>query len=209
MKFAICTAASALALLAPPALAQDGAARNYIQVAGGVNLGGSAEISVDTATVDGSIDNDLETGLFASALAGRSFGSNMAVELEAFYFNPDIEDGDAASVLGEPLNASATSYALMANAVYRFPQFSSVTPYVGAGVGFGNVEYKVMGETDDDQGVAYQLKAGFTVPVTAGATADIGYRYLVLPKYEASEGSDRLKVETNAHIISVGMRFAF
>jgi len=209
MKFATCTAAAALALLATPALAQDGAARNYIQATAGVNLAGSAEISVDTATVDGSIDNDLETGLFASALMGREFGSNLAGEVEVFYFNPDIDDGEAAGVLGEPLNASATSYAVMANAVYRFPQLSSVTPYVGAGVGFGSVEYKVMGETDDDTGVAYQLKAGFTVPVTAGATADIGYRYLVLPKYEASEGSDRLKVETNAHIISVGMRFAF
>lgn len=209
MKFTICTAVSALALLATPALAQEGAARDYIQVSVGASLGGSADISAETEGLEGSLDADLETGLFAGALVGRTFGENLAFEVEAFYVNADVDDGEAASVLGEPLNASATSYAVMANAIYRFPQFSSVSPYAGVGVGFGSVEYKVMGESDDDQGVIYQLKAGFTVPVTAGATADIGYRYLVLPTYEASEGSDRLKVETNAHIISVGLRFAF
>lgn len=209
MKLAICTAASALALLATPVLAQDGATHNYTQVSAGASVSGSADISVDTATLDGSLDSDLETGLFASGLIGRNINANVAVEAEVFYLKSDIDDGKAISALGQPLYASATSYAVMANAVYRFPQFASVTPYVGAGVGFGSVEYEVLGETDDDTGVAYQLKAGFTVPVTAGAMADIGYRYVVLPKYEASEGSDRLEVETSAHILSVGMRFAF
>jgi opacity protein-like surface antigen len=197
-------AASAAALFALPAAAQ-GLTGMYVQGNVGYSLAGQAdaEFEFDVGGVTGSDSGeiDLEGGFLASGAIGAATPVGLRVEGEAIYSANDLdEDG-----------GSVKHWAVMANGIYDFAM-GGVTPYVGAGVGYGNtsVEFDDLdGFELDDSGLAWQLRAG----VTFGEAVmwDIGYRYLNLADLESSmdDGTDSFSLEAEAaiHAVSVGVRF--
>lgn len=205
MKKSIILAALAVGSLATPALAQD---NTYFQV----NLGGvvSGEVDLDV-TVPGdafSGNADLESGMFASAVGGVSLSSGWAVEAEIIYAQSDIDTADADAALGYALDASTTSTAILVNFVYNFGSTGSFVPYIGAGVGGGNSEYELDGASDEEMGLAWQVKAGVSIPMES-VTLDVGYRYVSLPQYEVRDGGDSVSAQGSGHVISVGARYGF
>ncbi|HYC96531.1 outer membrane protein [Brevundimonas sp.] len=207
MKQFIALAAVAAAALATPAMAQDNSGR-YVQV----NLGGAVAGSVDLDVVSPpdtfSGDADLESGLFASIAAGTRGDSAFSVEGEVLYVQSDIDTAEADAIFG-PLDASVSTVGVLANVMYNFSTGGPVAPYVGAGVGWGMVDYEVAGESEDDSSLIWQAKAGVTIPMSETMTWDIGYRYIDMPTFEISDGTDSIRAEGSAHVVSIGARFVF
>lgn len=207
MKMSLVLAAAAAAALATPALAQD-ASGNYVQINLGANVSGQVDLEATLPPDTFSTDADLETGIFASLVGGVSAGGGFAIEGEVMHFGSDIDTAEADAVLGYPLDASVSSTAVMINGVYTFSA-GSFSPYVGAGAGWGVSEYEFDGASDDDGGIAWQIKAGVTFPMSDTMTWDLGYRYLAVPSYEKSEGGVSIDADGTAHVVTLGARFAF
>jgi opacity protein-like surface antigen len=86
-----------------------------------------------------------------------------------------------------PLDGHISTFAIMANVWYDF-DLGGVNPYFGGGIGWGHSRFKAnyfnttfsapFGAVDEtDTGFAYQLGAGFNVPIAQGARLGVGYRY--------------------------------
>lgn len=190
---------------------------------GQINLGASvmgnadAEVSVDTV---GSLsdDIDLDAGLFGGLLAGMDAGNGLHAQIEGLFFETNGDTQDYEEFAGGVFDASVRTYGVLLNGLYEAPTSYGFSPYAGAGVGYGSVEYDVEGlEDDGENGLMWQIKAGATFPVGDRFTWDLGYRYLRAPEYEISETipiegemlDADLSVETGAHILAVGGRIAF
>lgn len=98
---------------------------------------------------------------------------------------------------GEPIEADI--WEAMANAYYDIGNFSGVTPYVGAGLGMANVDYKVgykiPGTNDDAFGgrnttrLQWALMAGAAIDVTENIKFDLGYRYARISSGDAADAA--------------------
>jgi len=207
MKTTLVLAAVVAGALATPALAQE-ASSNYVQINLGASVAGDIDLEADDGVNTYSGEADLETGTFGSIAAGAAMGGGWSLEGEAVLLTNDIDTDAADAALGTPLDANVESYAVMANGVYNFGA-GSFRPYVGAGVGFGSSKYRLAGESEDDIGLAWQLKAGVVIPGSQNMSWDIGYRYLSLPSFEISEAGASVDADGSAHIVSVGARIAF
>ncbi|MDM7851947.1 outer membrane protein [Pseudochrobactrum kiredjianiae] len=98
---------------------------------------------------------------------------------------------------GEPVEADV--WEVMANAYYDIGNFSGVTPYVGAGLGMANVDYKVgykIPDTNDDAfggrnttRLQWALMAGAAIDVTENIKFDLGYRYARISSGDAADAA--------------------
>lgn len=207
MKTTLVLAALAAGALATPALAQD-ASNNYVQFNLGASLSGEVDLEATYGPDSFAGEADLETGTFGSIVGGLGMDGGFAMEGELLLLTSDIDTDDADAALGTPLDAHLESYAVMVNGVYTF-QAGSLSPYVGAGVGAGSSKFRLAGESEDDRGIAWQVKAGVVIPTSETLSWDIGYRYVSLPSFDISEPGASIDADTSAHIVSVGARIAF
>jgi opacity protein-like surface antigen len=199
------------AALAQPA---ETVAGTYAQVNLGSGLGGTAKLSVsETGLGSAAGSEDLNAGFFGSAALGRSFGNGFALEGEAVYLKNDIDTDDLNQAIGTPLSASVQAVGVMANVRYAVTAVGATTVHVGAGVGYGRAKYELLGASDDKSGAMWQVMAGLSYPISDRTSWDVGYRYLGVPDYDFSETSggvtDKVKVESRVHILSIGMRQKF
>ena len=208
----LATAAVAAAFVAAPAFAQDaGAPSNYVQFNLGSGIAGQSDLDGSYAGLGtGSADVDLDPGLFASVAGGHSFGNGLALEVEGVYAGNDGNEGDVEALFGPGSEASISTLGVLANARYEFNTgWNHVSPYVGAGVGYGSVNIDVDGLDDDQGGFMWQAKAGVVIQTNEQLAWDIGYRYLRFPEYDESTAGASLKVDTGAHVLSAGARVSF
>ena len=189
-----------------PTFAQD--RQGYVQLNLGGGFAGVVELEASSPPDDIRADADFETGVLASVAAGSTSANGFSFEGEMIYFDSKIDTSAFDTFAGFDLNASVKSYVGMVNGMYAFDA-GRFSPYVGAGLGYGISEYEFDDESEDDGGIAWQLRAGVTVPMSDTLTLDVGYRYLSLPEFEVSEGSDAISAAGRAHIASIGARFTF
>lgn len=197
--------------LAQPAQTTSG---TYGQINLGSGLAGTAKVNVsETGLGSFSGSEDLNAGLFATAALGRSFDNGFAVEGEALYLKNDVDTDDLNKAIGTPLNASMQAIGVMANVHYAVTTVGSTTFHVGAGVGFGQAKYELLGSSDDKTGAMWQVMAGLSYPISEQTSWDVGYRYVGVPDYDASETTggitDKVKVESRVHVLSIGLRQKF
>lgn len=98
-------------------------------------------------------------------------------------------------VSGEPIQADI--WEAMANAYYDIGNFSGVTPYVGAGLGFANVDYKAgyknpitgadLIDGRNTTRLQWALMAGAAIDVTENIKFDLGYRYARISSGDAGD----------------------
>jgi opacity protein-like surface antigen len=214
MRLPVAATALAAALCATPALAQGVADQpsTYVQVNLGSGLGGNADVSVAAGAGSASGGIDLKAGLFGSAAVGYSMANGLAAEAEVLYAD---NDGDTDNDGG--VKSSTRTWGVMANVMYAIAPVGPFVPYIGAGVGYGRVTIKLDDVKDDDSGLMWQLRAGVSGAIDPQTKWDLGYRYLRVPDYKVS-GSATLdgttyngsvKVETDVHVLSVGLRRKF
>lgn len=204
------TVALVVAIAAPvaaqPARAVPG---NYAQFSIGSGVAGQTKFNFPGV---GSEDVDIEAGLFAAIAGGRSMSNGFAFEAEGIYLKNDIDTGDLDAVVGVPLDASARTYGLMVNAHYALTAVGPFTAEVGAGVGYGQTKYKVLGGSDDADGLMWQLMAGLSYPVTEKLSWDLKYRYLRGPQQRADlplAAAPSVEVRTSAHVVALAARVKF
>lgn len=86
---------------------------------------------------------------------------------------------------------------VLGNLYFDIPTETMITPYLGAGLGYG--WGSVDGGSDKD-GLAFALMAGASVSLTDSIDLDVGYRYREI----MSSGSDPTE-----HQVTTGFRFKF
>jgi opacity protein-like surface antigen len=102
------------------------------------------------------------------------------------YLRADLR-GDMAGLGGDEYLDTITG-----NLYFDIPTDTMLTPYVGAGVGYGWA-------SGNDDGMAYALMAGDEVNISESVSADVGYRYR-----QILDGTD-----PSAHEVMAGLRFKF
>ena len=130
--------ASATALgLASTAVAQQPAGW-YVEGAGGVNWMEDMDFAIeDPGDPDEVFSTEYDTGFAVSGRVGYAFGNGFRVDGEVAYRQNDFDtiniDGES---VGSPVyDGDVSSWAFMLNGLYDISTGTSLTPYVGVGVG--------------------------------------------------------------------------
>ena len=152
-----------------------------------------------------------DTGWTIGAAVGYSL-NNIRVEGEISYQKSDF---DETTGLGLSLDSTGdvTGTAFMVNGYYDFVNSSKFIPYIGAGLGYANVEindYNIPGSgvpdyNDDDSVFAYQFGAGIGYAINEKIMIDLKYRYFSTadPEFDTSE------VEISGNKFCLGMKYSF
>ena len=184
---------------------------------------------------------EFDSGLAASLALGNRFGA-MRGELELGYQSNDVDThigvvaggidlstedagvlvtgADNLGVSVENLVADGqgelrTTY-LMANGYYDFQNDSVVTPFIGAGIGFGFVDVEYAPSDvgiidDDDTAFAYQVMLGASLDLGADMELVGAYRYRATTdvEVEATLFDADFEIENRSSIFEVGLRKNF
>jgi OOP family OmpA-OmpF porin len=220
MKKTIFAATAAVTLLgvAMPAAAADW----YAQINAGMTVSTEADASISFTSSDDDAENfeesgegDIDNGFAVGAAAGAALGGGFRAEGEFLFSSNDLGGFEDLDVDNVEMNHAA----FFANVLYDF-QMGGVTPYVGAGVGYGSITFDIDGDSVHDEDTVWQIKAGATFPVNDTLTIDVGYRYINMAAWEndfdvdldeeddaAGAGVLGLEFEPTAHALMVGARF--
>lgn len=220
-------AAAAMTAIAPAAQAYEGL---YGTIGAGLSyLDGDTDIN-SGAVFDSSQEHDLGIGVYGAI--GYAYSNNFRAELEVSYRSNDIDsiDPDGAGFSGFPtgtISGDVNSFAIMGNVLYDFDTVSSITPYVGVGIGVVNVDHDIVGSnalgaplaplTIAYGGSAWafggQAIAGLSFDIAEGLILDLSYRYLRTKKrfYSATSNFGAGAVETgyDPHSVFAGLRWDF
>ncbi len=180
--------AAVLALTSGSAMAQD--AGWYVRG----ELGASTSGEVDDAS-----QIDLDDGWVVGAAGGYAFSNGIRAEGELLYLGNDIDslsDGETSAV------------GVFANIAYEFNQQGRIRPFVGAGLGFAQVNFEDGVVDDDDIGFAYQAKAGVAYDINDRLTAEVAYRYIGVTDLEfGSGGPSPIDGDYENQAVTVGLRY--
>ena len=179
----------------------------YITPKGGISK------SMDTGVIFGDAgggqfdikDNDLGTGYVFGLSVGKYITNNFRVELEASQRGGLEYDTEYASEpnLGVTTKADIKTQSIFINGFYDFESFaiinSSVTPYIGGGIGISRNKMGVTTEVTPENAVAYldgnkvsqfayKLAAGTLVSLTESLSLDINYQYVDLGSFKSGLG---------------------
>ena len=127
------------------------------------------------------VDGDTNQGVAIGGGVGYQFNDNLRGDVRADWAGLG-NDASMSSVLG--------------NLYFDIPTSSMVTPYLGAGVGYGWAEDDAGRNTD---GFAYALTAGAAVDLTDNLAADVGYRFRQIVSGDGAHD----------HEVLVGLRYKF
>jgi len=146
---------------------------------------------------------EFDPGLSLGIAAGYDFGSDR-LELEFGYQKNDIDKAIEYGVTYEG-EGDVSGMGLLLNGYHDFKTSSSFTPFIGAGVGFANVELDIPGYSEDDTVFAYQVGAGVSFAVNQQVNLELKYRYFATsdPKFDVIES------EYSSHNLYMGVRVPF
>jgi len=151
----------------------------------------------DSATVD------FDTGFGLGIAVGNDYGGDR-LEVEFGYQENDLDTvkGGGKSYA---LPGDVSGMGLLVNGYHDFKTTSTVTPFIGAGIGFANVELDMPGYNEDDNVFAYQVGAGLSFAVNQEVNLDLKYRYFGTTDPEF----DGIEAEYSSHNVYAGIRVAF
>ncbi|SDP49125.1 outer membrane protein [Phyllobacterium sp. OV277] len=110
---------------------------------------------------------------------------------------------------------TADLWEAMANAYVDLGKYYGITPYVGGGVGFANVNYDFQGpvypglKSGDTNRFEWALMAGVAIDVTPRLKLDLGYRYANINGADLYKNGDVTVSDDGikTHQIRAGVRF--
>jgi len=160
-----------------------------------------------------------DTGFGVTAAIGNDFKNGFRAEVEFGFRGNDIDDADGTYAEYFPngdldftvdytggFRGEVYSSSLMFNGFIDLVPNGTVSPFIGAGVGFANIDADLdYYGSEDDNVFAYQFAAGMAFAVTPNMKIDLQYRYF------ATEDPDfySLEAEYDTHNILVGLRSTF
>ena len=188
----------------------------YVQAFVGANFADDIEFDVDA----GAIETSLDDGYVWSIGGGYRF--------KHFRLDGELDTPREADVVVHRLNGvdqagsrgDVQSEAGMGNIVYDFNKDKRVSPYVGAGIGWAEIELTDFG-TDanpeivsaEDTLFAWQILAGVGIDVDEHWIVDFSLRYYATAEgdFETTPavGGQRIEVDYSAVSLTVGFRYNF
>ena len=185
-SFVAALAIAATASVASPALAQGNDAGGvYVGAETGVVMAGSGNLGGD-AVVGQKAGFDLG-GTVGYRFAQTPSG-NFRVELEGHYSQSDLDTGRPyGAFAADAYNGEVQTAGAMVNAYYDLSQLGGrVVPYVGAGLGFENVDLDARGSAasyhGNDPVFAYQAIAGIEYRIDNHVSVTLDGRYFDMDK---------------------------
>jgi len=175
------------------ALAQDGGAQDeaiddglYVRIAAGASFVSDWEQDFTfnpSLVFAGGPPNgqnlSLDEGVTFGGALGFDYADGIRTELEYRYASTDIESvttlGGPAPGAAVPSDEDISAHLLMANFYFDFTNDSPLTPFIGGGVGGAFVTNENGGR---DAALAYQGRAGVSLAMGGGFSADMEYIYL-------------------------------
>lgn len=137
-----------------------------------------------------------ETGWTVDAAVGRSFGA-FRTEGQILYSEADHKVGDGQTKV----------LAGMLNGYYDFETGTRFKPFVGAGVGLGQVKLDGGAAEDDDTGFAYQLQTGVAYPINDRLSAQVAYRYMGVNDVKLRSGASSLRGDYRDQAVTFGVTY--
>lgn len=181
------------------------AAGPYISAAGGVSI--THESDIKRSSLFGSRDDlgtaEYNSGYGLSVSAGYNIDP-VRIEFEFGYKNADVDNVN--SVVPVTAYSDITMMSYMANAYYDVKTSSAFTPYVGAGIGMLNGEFKAPGGNKNESQFGYQIIAGAAYNLNKNVAIDLSYRLLAAAFDFTVDGEDLSYMSSN---IIAGLRYSF
>lgn len=137
---------------------------------------------------------EFETGFGLAVALGKKFNNNFRGEIEYTHRKHELTDVS---------DEYARTHTMMLNMLYDLEHGSTITPYLGGGLGIGWLE-----DVDGSE-FAYQFLAGVNLEVTKRTDLILGYRYAGMTDadYEV-EGVD-ISASVGTHNFELGVRYSF
>ena len=187
-----------------------------------VSLGAGWDHAKRETFEDGSLLEIDRRGWRPSAALGAKFADNWRVELNGSIQEntPEVLYLPSASIEVDPdYRDIMRAKSVMANVIRDIPIGIAWRPYVGAGIGYTDLDYvvsqqqrgnapRVFSVDDSASGMAFQLITGFTVPITRRLDFAADYRYYKMPSpnLEDVNGAD-LDIDHTVHSAWVHLRY--
>jgi len=158
-----------------------------------------------------------DTGFVLTAAFGYAYENGFRAELEYGFRSNDLDKaegteyyqdfyGKDSNDYSENLGGDVMTNSLMFNGFYDFAPRSPISPFVGAGIGFANIEGDIDFQgTEDDNVFAYQLAAGVAFALNPKMKIDVQYRFFGTEDPDF----DGLEAEYLTHNLMIGLRTSF
>jgi outer membrane protein OmpA-like peptidoglycan-associated protein len=130
-----------------------------------------------------------DDALFSGAI-GYNYDNGFRVEAEVARRENDLEN----------TSVEAEAKSLMLNVFYDFNRGGRFQPYIGAGVGYADVD---VGDSDNSN-FAWQAIAGVAAPIGDRLTVDLAYRYFNVDDLSFENGLD---ADYNQQAVTLGLRY--
>lgn len=190
---------SALAVMAAVLVAPAANAESWY--AGGF---GGLNFAHDGAVNGAGVEAGYDMGFAVGGYAGFYVQENVRLEGELSYRANDLD-----SVGGVAIGGEVETLALMVNALFDVKLESAVEPYLGAGIGFADVDYSIAGLGYDDTVLAVQMIAGAGIEIAPATQLTVDYRLLLTDDLRVGSGVGFGRVEYTNSAVLVGLRKSF
>lgn len=168
---------------------------------------------------------EFDPGINIGGTAGYDFGY-VRLEGEMSYKYSEMKSITASDGFRfGNVDGNIGAFAIMGNAFFDLHNTSTITPYIGGGIGFASLHLSdtygtettsagtsrplLYGE-DDDTVFAYQAGAGVGIALNRRLTLDIGYRYFGTSRGQFGQGYDpTTEMKFESHNAAVGLRVKF
>lgn len=188
------------------ALAADRATGTYISGGAGANFAGDNNVS------GGGINADIghETGFVGVLALGQSFANGFRGEVELGNRRNEVDSSGNVSASGK-----SSVFSAMINGYYDFATGSAFMPYLGAGIGIGQLKMDVSrvgtaSINSSGRGIGLQGIAGVAYQMDDNWTSTLEYRYYNLQGAEVNVvGANSVDADYDSHSIMVGLRYTF
>lgn len=181
-------------------------------VGGSLGVASLNDVDVTQAGLDFTTDFDL--GQAFSLSGGRIF-RDFRAEGELFVSASDFSSLSSPGLGSASASGTLTTMGLMLNGYYDFPTDSKWKPYIGAGIGFTEIDIDSLAAngvfiaSDNDHVFAYQAKAGIAYRITPAVDVSLGYRYFATGDADFTDvtGTDFSADGAQLHAVEVGLRY--
>jgi len=141
-----------------------------------------------------------ENGWTVGGAVGKRFGNGFRTEGELLYSEADGKDGQTGRM---------KTLAGLLNAYYDFTTATKFRPFVGAGLGVGQVQLDGGLHHGDSTGFAYQLTAGVAYPIDDRWSAQVAYRYFGVNDVKIGPDASPLHGDYHDQAVTLGLAYAF
>jgi opacity protein-like surface antigen len=197
MKRVLMLAACVAALAATPAFASTEGA--YLSGNGGVSF--TPDLTLKSNTL-GNLTEHTDTGYTFGGTAGYDYGNGWRVQLDSQYTRQKVS-----SLSGAATNGHVSSTSLILGAQKDLTEGTTVTPYVGAGIGLQNVGGQVNGYEGRAWKPAYQAEAGLRGDLSQNVSLYTEYRFSQSASASMDNGADLAHQHFSDHGLLAGLTY--